>query len=254
MSLPGFSVDDYRRLLDVFVGAQFALVPAGQLRKHLADRVLYLRHDVDFDPCSMSSIAEAEAELGVKATYYVLLTQHYNPRHPDNQSAIRHVVDLGHEIGLHYDMETYPSDPAAARQHLNWEAALLADVAGAPVTSISMHQPSMGSGDPFEELDEFVHAHDPRVRPDVYVSDSCRAWRDETLLTCIRDAGPRRVLLNTHPELWLDGSIRDRVAYLERLRDRVSSRYRLYMDTAVRHSWLSHEGGRLHDERESLSC
>jgi len=63
--------------------------------------------------------------------------------------------------------------------------------------------------------------------------------------------GAPRILLNTHPELWLDGAEPDRMAYLEFLRDRVSGHYRDYFDTVVREAWISHPGTRLHDERET---
>lgn len=252
MRLPAFGVWDYRQVLRDLAGAGFSFRTVTALAEEGPPRVVYLRHDVDFDPRSALPIAEAEMELERRATYFVLLTQHYNPRQIDNRRAIRHLAELGHEIGLHYDMETYPSDPVLARTHLEREVAILADVAEAPVRTISMHQPSMGEPDPFLALADLVHPHDPRFQRGLtYVSDSCRAWRDTTLLASLETPGPRRLLLNTHPELWLDGSIRDRMAYLDLLRDRVSGHYRTYFDSVVRHSWRSHAGGRQHDERES---
>lgn len=252
MKLPAFDVDDYRRLLTELADVGFSLAPVGTLLETPVGRVTYLRHDVDFDPLSVSPIAEVEAALGARATYYVLLTQHYNPWQVENRRAIRSLVEHGHEIGLHYDMETYPRDPVAAREHLRREVDMLADLAETPVTTISMHQPSMGDPDPFLEIPPFVHPHNPKLQNDlVYVSDSCRGWRDTTLLACLAETGPRRVLLNTHPELWLDGSISDRMVYLDLLRDRATGHYRTFVDTVVRQSWLAHPGSRLHDERES---
>ena len=252
MRLPTFDVDDYRRMLTGFVDAGFSFAPAGALRDEQPDRVLYLRHDVDFDPPSALPVAEAEAEMGIRSTYYVLLTQHYNALQLDNRRAIRHLAGLGHEIGLHYDMQTYPGGPEAARAHLDHEVAILATLAGAPVSTISMHQPSRGEPDPFLTVPEYVHPHDPSLQQGLlYVSDSCRAWRDTSLVSCAAASGPQRILLNTHPELWLDGSQRDRMAYLAFLRDRVTGQYRTYFDTVVRDAWLGHPGSRLHDERES---
>lgn len=249
MRMPAFHLGEYRQLLADFADKGFTLTTVGALDEEAPGKVLYLRHDIDFDPRSARAMAEAEAELAVRATYYVLLTQHYNPMELENRRAIRHLAELGHEIGLHYDMETYPTDPVFARKRLDREVDILEDLVETSVRTISMHQPSMGELDPFVALSEFVHPHDPRTGHGlIYVSDSCRTWQDTTLLRCLETPGPLRLLLNTHPELWLDGSVGNRMAYLDLLCDRVSGHYRRFIDGNVRQSWLSHSSARLYDD------
>jgi hypothetical protein len=115
-----------------------------------------------------------------------------------------------------------------------------------------MHLPHKGQPDPFQQLDEYTHPHDPRYQEGLlYVSDSCRAWRDESLLTCFGSSPPRRLLLTSHPELWLDGTIADRMMYLDRVLIENASRQCIdYFNQDVRHVWVNHPGPRLHDERE----
>jgi hypothetical protein len=241
MGLPRFSIDEYVHLLGALSDAGYRFQPVTGLRQKSLRRSLYLRHDTDLDPRSAIAMAQAEAELGVRSTYYVLLTQHYNPMQIDNRRAIRLLGELGHDIGLHYDMESFPPEPALARRHLDWQAAVLAEIAERPVHTICMHQPSLGQGDPFLMTDDYLHPHDPRYQGSfAYISDSCRGWRDDRLLRCCLPDGPRRVMLNTHPELWLDGSISDRMAYLDLLRDRVGAHYSVFIDTVVRETWQSH--------------
>ncbi|MDQ4129800.1 MAG: hypothetical protein M3133_02225, partial [Actinomycetota bacterium] len=72
--LPTFSVSDYRRLLLDFASEGFSLGTVTALAEEPPERVVYLRHDVDFDPRSALAIAEAEVELEARASYYVLLT------------------------------------------------------------------------------------------------------------------------------------------------------------------------------------
>jgi hypothetical protein len=130
----------------------------------------------------------------------VLLTQQYNILQPENQYILRKIIKLGHEIGLHYDLETYPIGSTESRARLNWESEFLGKVVGAPVQTIVMHQPHKGTADPFHMINEYVNPHDPRYQNELlYVSDSCRAWRDETLLSCFGPNPPRRLLLLTHP-------------------------------------------------------
>jgi len=214
--LPSFGLDAYADLLQGLARNGYAFGLVAELPSLPSQRTALLRHDVDLDPPSTLPMAEREAELGIAATYYLPLTQHFNPFEPVHRDAIRALRDLGHEVGLHYDMRTYPHDERAAREHLAWELDVLARVAGAPIRTLCMHQPHRGHDDPFRSLPGLVHPHDPRLQAELlYVSDSCRAWRDASLLRALSDAPPRRLLLNTHAELWLDASVEQPLDYLD---------------------------------------
>jgi hypothetical protein len=158
-----------------------------------------------------------EKDLGCFATYYVLLTGHYNAMSHDNAQVLKDLVGMGHEVGLHYDLECYPKDPERSLSRLKTELGLLSDAIGEPVRTISTHEP-FKFPDPFLTLDGYLHPQDPRLQQGlVFISDSCRMWRDATLLRCFGSDRPSRVLLTTHPELWMDGSVTDRRDYLTRV-------------------------------------
>jgi hypothetical protein len=239
--LPDFGSADYQRLLGDLGTAGYALRPVTAMRLDGGNgtgRTAYLRHDVDFHIQLVEPLAEVEQRAGVRATYYVLLSQHYNAWQRDNRSVLRRLVDMGHEVGLHYDLETYPTDPEAARSQLRREVETLEMLVQEPVRTVVMHQPSLGGADIFLSVDEYVHPHDPRAGDGLmYVSDSCRGWRDDTLLRCWTDEAPPRLLLNTHPELWLAPEITDPLEYLDFLVDASSLPYRRFIDTEVRASW-----------------
>jgi len=223
------------------------------LRDGSGERTVYLRHDIDLHLYEVERMALIEAKRSISATYYVLLTQHYNPMSVFNRGILRRLVDLGHEIGLHYDLTSYPQDSMAARRHLDWEAGLLASLTGQRIYTISMHQPYLGTPDPFRQLDQYVHPHDERFQQDLlYVSDSCRAWRDEKLLSCFSAQAARRVQLLTHPELWLDPGHPDRLDYLNQVvAPNVLYESQSYLDAEVHRIWSTHPGAHLHDEREA---
>lgn len=254
--LPAFSVDDYDRLLAALIQTGRTLRPVSQIALDDPGASVYLRHDVDLHLPGIQRMAEVEAARGARSTWLVLLTQHYNPMHPDNRAILRHLAGLGHEIGLHYDLTTYPLHDAEAREHLDWEVSVVSRIAGVPVRCISMHQPYEGRDDVFRSGSGYIHPHDPAYGADLrYVSDSCRAWRDESLLECLRPDGPRRLLLLTHPELWLDGSVRDRITYLETvLRPNVAAQQIDFVDRTVRGVWGRHPGPPLHDAREAAAA
>lgn len=249
--LPKFSLDDYEALLRSLKTAGYDFQPLTALVSYSTGKVAYLRHDIDLHLTQVDQMAEIEAKMRCIATYYVLLTSHYNVLYPENQRILRHLVELGHEIGLHYDMETYPEDLKEARAHLDWEASVLSKITGKLVRTICMHQPHQGQPDPFRTLDEYIHPHDPRYQHNLlYISDSCRAWRDESLLTCFGPNPPQRVMLSIHPELWFDGSITDRLAYLHKvLLENGLRQSRRYFEEAVRQVWERHPATKLHDAR-----
>lgn len=250
-SLPDFSLASYAHLVRSLRDAGYRFAPIGSMRSVEERRSVYLRHDIDLHLLHVDRMAELEANLGVRATYYVALTQPYNVHSSENVAILRRLVALGHELGLHYDLTCYPTDPDAALEHLTWEVSVLERTGDTTVRSICMHQPHTGHENLFATTDRWLNPHDPRLERDlIYVSDSCRAWRDESLLRCLRPYPPHRVMLNTHPELWLDGTISGRERYLENvvLGNAVRQTER-YIDETVRAAWRHHSGARAHDAR-----
>jgi hypothetical protein len=249
--MPRFGLSEYTILLRDLstAGYRFGAIAATTTNEP-PGRVVFLRHDVDLHLRSVESLAELEARCGVSATYYVPLTLHFNPLYPENRRILHAIRDCGHAIGLHYDLGTYPTEPDAARRHLDWEADILGAIVERPIRTICLHNPHKGQPDPFRELSKYTNPDSSSFRQDcLYVSDSCRAWRDESLLRCFGDAPPRRVLLNTHPELWLDGSISDRMEYLEKVLRQSGVRQHLDYFDYVRQVWSARDTSRLQSVR-----
>jgi len=246
MPLPQFGIEAYDELLGRLRAAGCAFAPIADLPTLSPERTVLLRHDVDLDPPSTLPMAECEARRGIVATYYMPLTQHFNALDPVHRDAIRTLRSLGHDVGLHYDMRTYPAGEQAARAHLDWELGILTEIVGAPVRTLCMHQPHRGHPDPFRSLPGLVHPHDPSLQQDmVYVSDSCRAWGDADALRNVLDGEPPyRLLLNLHPELWLDAAVADPLDYLERVvRPRCLARTGDAIDAEVS-AWRGHRSAR----------
>jgi len=213
--LPDFTVEALEALLVRLREHGYALLPVSELASQAGGLRAFVRHDIDLHVSGIERVAEAEAELGVAATYYIALTQPYNPASPPNRAVLRRVVELGHEVGLHYDLAEYPPEPRAAEESLRRAVAYLAELVGVPVRTISTHEPHRGQPDPFLDIDGLLHPHSPRLGEDVvYVSDSCRAWRDDTLLRCFAPDPPATVMLNMHPEVWLGGADVSRDAFV----------------------------------------
>ncbi len=255
-SLPRFDLKEYVQLLTVLRQAGYGIRPVSDMPKDDGGQFAYLRHDIDASLELSLPMARAEANESLKATYGVMLAATYNLFYPENVTFLKELIALGHEIGLHYDLSNYPSEPVQAWQRLERETQLLQTLTGKPVLTISMHQPHRGLYDFFRQTKTYVHPHDPRWQEDVmYVSDSCRAWRDCSLLRCFAPDSPRRLLLLTHPEVWLDGGITCRFEYLDKILMPGALRQPTdYFDQEIRQTWKTHVGANMHDERERRSA
>jgi len=213
-----------------------------------AEPFFILRHDVDYSPAAALKLAEAEANRGVSATYFLLAgTRYYNLLAPEHAHVARRLAELGHEVGLHYDATFFRPFPRAEwGRLLRAQAQLLSELAGTPVVSIAMHQPALNSGDPFAADSGFINAYDPRfVRDTLYVSDSCRAWRDQAWSMLESGMIPRRLQLALHPLNWSDQD-RDRVTIFRTVHEDVIQDVRrageeLLAKVAVHSGVLEHE-------------
>jgi GNAT superfamily N-acetyltransferase len=252
--MPRFGLREYAELVEGLSARGYAFRTVSEMDAAEPEQVVYLRHDLDFSVLPALHVARHEASRGIRATYYILVNGSYNALAADTRSAIAEIASLGHEIGLHYDLQCYPDHPAEAYDRFRAEVELLGAIVRTPVRTVATHNPSLGGSDDFRCIPGLRHPHDPRDgRPLLYVSDSCRAWRDERLLECFTAGGPRRVMLLTHPESWLAPDVLDRIAYLRRYVAGVGAmgeREAFWRD--VERLWSSHPGGELHDRREGI--
>ena len=119
-----------------------------------------------------------EARLDLSGTYFFLTTcDSYNPGSQSNRALLRELAALGFEVGLHFDPTIYPeADEATLLRHVEAEGQQLADIIGAPVRSISLHNPSVHGQYPI--FPGWMNAYDPAIfNKDCYLSDSRMIFR-----------------------------------------------------------------------------
>lgn len=254
--LDEFTYDTYRQLLELArEGNRSNLRFADAAAADPASRYFILRHDIDFSPASALRMAEFEARLGIRATYFLLFSStFYNLLSAECCGVARRLVELGHEVGLHYDLACYD---AIRRDHpldvLLSQADALAQLSGTPVRSIAMHNPSVYGADVFQHVDRFINAYDPRYTKAIaYFSDSCGAWRDETAVLLQRRELPPRFQLLVHPLFW-DREPADRWTRLDGLIAEHARAVHVEAD-ATRSLWTRHAGVLQHDARTAASA
>ena len=193
---------------------------------------LTLRHDVDLRPQNSLRTAQIETDLGMRGIYYFRAV----PESWD-ETIIRQIADLGHDIGFHYEsLTTCNGDIDAAYADFCENLEALRQLA--PVNSICMHgspRSPWDSKDIWKKYDyhELGIKDEPYLDTDFsrtfYLTDTGRRWdgykvsvRDkipkyqeiwvkqglsfhstEEILAGLKNGIiPKRLMLTVHPQRW----------------------------------------------------
>lgn len=170
-----------------------------------AEPFFILRHDVDYSTQAALTLAEQESDRGIHATYFLLASGlYYNLLDPAHAAVPRRLIDLGHEVGLHYDVRLlHCFAQERSPEIMRLQISLLEILSGSKVQSMAMHQPGLNGDDPFREAGGLLNAYDDRFfRAMPYISDSCRAWRDSAWRLLESGELPARFQLALHPINW----------------------------------------------------
>jgi len=212
MSTVEFTYDWYDEFLARLLadGARFR-----SYGEEIASGDVLLRHDVDLSPERALRMARIEADRGVRATYFLLVSSPmYNPLDRTTRKVIAELDAAGHDVGLHFSTHQYwaVSEPPTERQlrdRVVEEQAVLGALPVEPIDIVSFHlPPDWVLERTFEGIDS---TYEPRFFGDIgYRADSDQRWRDEPPLP---DGRPEKLQVLTHPGLWgeEDGSFEERV-------------------------------------------
>ncbi len=145
---------------------------------------LLLRHDVDLSLAAALRLAEAEAETGAAATYFLLTESvFYNLASEEGRAAIERLRALGHRVGL----------------HAVWPRAAFDDRFD-PV--LAWHNPDPPyMSDPVAGAANVMESR--FFSPETYRSDSNQRWRHGCPHEDLAAGRFEWLQLLTHPEIWV---------------------------------------------------
>lgn len=182
------------------------------------DGIALWRHDVDFSLQRARAIAKIEARLGVRSSFYVLLSSNfYNIIEFENREILHEIAALGHDIGIHFDASIQSGDNLEDFEALlKREADIVSWLVGREVCSFSVHNPTVTGKVKFESEQHagLLNASAPALYERyTYCSDSNGLWRFRSLHDVVSDASVKRLYALTHPEWWTPGAMmpRDKV-------------------------------------------
>lgn len=203
-----FSPAGYERALASARGRGFTVAPLSDRRtagpEGPAERMLYLRHDVDADLDASVAMARLEQVIGVRSTYlFMVRSPVYNLFSRYARTAVDSVLQAGHTVGIHFDAHGMTSEPDM-RRGLQREAQILADEFSTDVDCVSFHQPSsavLTGNYAFEGLVNAYSAND--FHNTLYVSDTNRSEGFWDLWEAALSQAESSIQLLIHPMWWM---------------------------------------------------
>lgn len=200
-----FTRENYRRLLGLMKKAYpiCTYEDVDQL-----DDFLILRHDVDFSMHAAVKIARIEQEEKVASTYFVYFhSEFYNLLEKSVSDKLCEIVELGHQIGLHFDSHYFDiSSESLLLEHLHREKKYLESIINREVKVFSFHRTS-----PFtlscvqEYYADMRNVYSKFFKEQVgYCSDSNGYWRHRRLEEVLAQTLERKLQVLTHPAWWQD--------------------------------------------------
>jgi hypothetical protein len=200
---PNFSLEGYCELLSAFKDTGYSFCEFEEIDYRLGEEqpFLLLRHDIDISLRPALEIAHIEYELGVQATYFVLLrSPFYNLLSRPNADIMLQIHRYGHQLALHVDLAAYDGDYARALT----EVDILSKFYPYINTQLaSLHSPYSLDQIPIESYRQLHNVYGPALRSDIaYISDSTGRWLYGHPLNSEAFSRQKPIQLLTHPIWW----------------------------------------------------
>ena len=177
------------------------------------DGLILLRHDIDASPKAALKMAEIENEINIQSTYFLMIRSPlYNLFSRSTSKYIKQLINLGHEIGLHYDanFEKLQKTSNEINKDLIKQCEIFENEFNIKLSSVSFHQPSKDIMDrkyisPTHLLNTYSEEINQKFK---YFSDTNQSLRwiedDKTLIeNSLSSLYPKNIQLLIHPLWWV---------------------------------------------------
>lgn len=175
-----------------------------EVMNNASPKLIALRHDVDVSMDFALKMAEQEAKLGVHSTYFVMLrSPMYNLMSRHSSMTLRKIVELGHEVALHFDAAFIQGAERTIEQWILFEVGVLRMLINAPVNAFSFHQPTREIIGKKIEIEGLINTYHPdHLNGFQYLSDSNRIWQNKSPFA-LMESGVEKIHLLLHPVWWM---------------------------------------------------
>jgi hypothetical protein len=165
-----------------------------------------MRHDIDLCPGIAARMARLEHEAGFRSTYLLLTDSPlYALEDRSTEEHVREIAELGHEIGLHFDLDDKSRisgrSIAELEDHVGAAAARVEAISGQPVQSVSFHRPIDLADLGRDRIAGLVNAYGTDLMR-WYLSDSNACWREGDPLASLEAPRHNKLQMLVHPIWW----------------------------------------------------
>lgn len=194
-----FTYEAYKKLIEKLKNNDYCLTDYHN--DQVYKKSVILRHDVDNSLEKALAFSQYEQQLGVKSTYFVLLTSNfYNIASQKSRSILKQIQGMGHEIGLHFDEIVYGElEKESLIQCVEKEAEIMRQLTGLEISTVSMHRPSKQTLENDYVFPTLINSYSQKYfKSYKYLSDSRSHWR-ENVLEIIESNAFDQLHILTHP-------------------------------------------------------
>ena len=254
MQLQNFTYSEYIELLNILKSNRVNLTFREWDKLNAKPNSFFLlRHDIDYSLTSALEMAKIENSIGIKATYFLLMSSNnYNLLSEEYCNIPKQLIELGHEVGLHYDVQAiYKRDKINFTEQLELEIDILSKLSNKKITSIAMHNPSIYGKDPFKNIANYINAYNEELTQNIsYYSDSCGAWRDNAYYSFMNNKLPNKLQLLIHPIFWSKNNTNRWIQYENFLENKINKLKKEKID--IFNIWKNHIGLKEHEARSKI--
>lgn len=171
------------------------------------EKVIVLRHDIDFSPKNATYFSDIEKNLGISSTYFIRLhATSYNPLELKTFNYIKKLKYNSHEIALHQEPDFAAMNDDETKDYLIREIQAFNLLFSVDIKGISTHEPARrGIQVNKGNIDDFslkYESYFPEFTEDMkYISDSGARWREGCMCNWIKN-NEKKLYINTHPFWW----------------------------------------------------
>lgn len=227
-----FVVENYRILVK---SALKSYKPSGYKNIPWGERFILWRHDCDYSLNRAYALAKIECEEGLKATYFINPhCEFYNALEGTQAGLIKKILNLGHDIGVHFDGAFFnTTSEFQLNKQVKIDADLLENYFGIRPTAFSFHNPTsfhLSCEDGY--YGGLVNCYSRQFKKEVpYCSDSNGYWRFRRLSDVLENASDRCLQVLTHPGWWQEKAMPPRQRIFRAVYGRAKKNMQLYDET-----------------------
>jgi hypothetical protein len=231
-----FTETAYRECLRL-ANARFRFISYSEYRDK--GHVCLWRHDIDTSPQRALALAKIEAQENVFSTYFFLFhSDRYNAFDYQIRDIMFALIDLGHQVGLHFDPMYYGDSINSftdLERNLIKEKEMLSDIIKKEILAFSFHNPTTNRLLEIdnEEIGGMVNAYSGYIKKNFsYCSDSFCYWRFLRLVDVLHDENIEKLHILTHPVCWTPKPISPYMRFKRAVDGRAKDNMKRYLEFA----------------------